>query len=76
MSFTTTLAFLTYEHERITAELIICRKQYAFLDTADCGEPIPNLVEELTNYQDAIDKYCSELRYVSEQLDFFHNTTI
>jgi len=42
----------------------------------NCGEPIPNLVEELTNYQDAIDKYSAELRYVSEQLDFYHNTTL
>lgn len=64
-----TLEFLTYEHERITYQLIHCRKQYAFLDTADCGEPIPNLVEELTNYQDAIEKYCAELHYVTEQLN-------
>lgn len=45
---------LTHHVERLTDELIYCRKQYAFLDTADCGEPIPNLMEDLTNLQDRI----------------------
>ena len=65
-----TLEFWNYEHERITAELIHCRKQYAFLDTADCGEPITNLLEELAIYQDAINQLSAELHYVTKQFNY------
>ena len=45
---------LTHHVERLTDELIHCRREYAFLDTADCGEPIPNLMKDLTDLQDRI----------------------
>jgi hypothetical protein len=60
--------FLLHEKQRITEQLVRCRKSYAFLDTADCGEPIPNLVEELINYEDAIEQYSAELLYVTNRL--------
>ena len=60
--------FLLYEKQRITEQLVQCRKAYAFLDTADCGDPIPNLIEELTNYEDAIEQYSAELKYVTNRL--------
>ena len=60
--------FLAYEYQRITEELVYCRKQYAFLDTADCGEPIPNLMEDLANLQDSIQYLSAELKVITDQI--------